>query len=504
MLTVRSTIHIASQTVPAIIPVVQGDSGRNILFTLADFTIPNGSSAYVYIEKPSGASIYNSVAIEGNSVLVELTSQSIMEAGDNYGQVRIMKDDEVVTSFEFILQVQKFRGIDATESTSEMNIFDQAVAAAAEQFQEDAEEIAAEVIESIPEDYTALSQDVTDLKQEISQMSGLSDDIKTALLQIAAKVAYIDDDGQDYYDALEAALYPPAELESISAVYTQTSTVYPSTSLDDLKTDLVVTATYSDTTTATVPSTDYTLSGTLSAGTSTVTVSYGGKTTTFEVTVSESPYTFYDYVKMTYNAGETVPAYYGIVTDIPMSSDWLMELSFKYPSQSLNTAQNILGIRYGQSGTKEFGLFITPNTSKLGYWYGNTDTTENILSLVADQLNTVVVQPVGVSSSFPTYATIKLNGTDYTTGSTATGQTWDSWLSMFQYGTSATTTSNRTDQKSIGLELGEIVIKNTSNTVLYDLKPAKYQSYYGFYDSVNDKFYYNSTYADKYTCGNWS
>ena len=165
MLTVRYTIHIASQTVPAIIPVVQGDSGRNILFTLADFTIPNGSSAYVYIEKPSGASIYNSVAIEGNSVLVELTSQSIMEAGDNYGQVRIMKDDEVVTSFEFILQVQKFRGIDATESTSEMNIFDQAVAAAAEQFQEDAEEIAAEVIESIPEDYTALSQDEPDPRQ---------------------------------------------------------------------------------------------------------------------------------------------------------------------------------------------------------------------------------------------------------------------------------------------------------------------------------------------------
>jgi Bacterial Ig-like domain (group 3). len=48
---------------------------------------------------------------------------------------------------------------------------------------------------------------------------------------------------------------------------------------------LTVTATYSASTTATV--TDYTLSGTLTEGTSTITVSYGGKTTTFSVTVTE-------------------------------------------------------------------------------------------------------------------------------------------------------------------------------------------------------------------------
>lgn len=533
MLTVRSTIEIASQASPQIIPVVQGDTGREILFTLADFTIPTGATATFYIQKPSGNAVYNTATIDGNTVLVELTAQSIIEIGDNYGQVRISKNSEVVTSFDFILLVKPFRGIEATESTTEMNIFDQAVAEAMEQIDSSLDDIVAEDYDSTStydkgeyclydgklyicstaittaeawnsSHWTAVTvgEALTDLKQEISQMSGLSSDIKDALLQIASKCAYIDDDGQDYYDALEAALYPPAELESISAVYTQSGTVYPSTSLDDLKTDLVVTAHYDDSSSETV--TSYTLSGTLTEGTSTVTVSYGGKTTTFEVTVSASPYTFYDYAAMTYNAGETVPANYGIVTDIPMSSDWIMELSFKYPSQSLNTAQNILGIRNGQYGTKEFGFFVTPSTSKLGYWYANTDTTQNITALVADQLNTIVVQPVGVSSSFPNNATIKLNNTDYSTGSTATGQTWNSWLSLFEYGTSATTTSDRTDLKSIGLQLGEIVIKTTSNTVLYDLKPAKYQSNYGFYDSVNDKFYYNSTYADKYTCGNWS
>ena len=80
-------------------------------------------------------------------------------------------------------------------------------------------------------------------------------------------------------------------LSSISAVYTQNSTiVYPTTSLDSLKDNLVVTATYSDGSTSTV--TDYNLSGTLSVGTSQITVTYSDKTTTFDVNVTESTNTY--------------------------------------------------------------------------------------------------------------------------------------------------------------------------------------------------------------------
>lgn len=127
-------------------------------------------------------------------------------------------------------------------------------------------------------DYNALDN--------IPEVEGLSEEAKQALLQLAQKVAYIDDQGQTYYQALYNALYPPEELVSISAIYTQSGTVYDTDSLDSLKTDLVVTAVYSDSSTATVPSADYTLSGTLTAGTSTITVSYSGKTTTFQVTVT--------------------------------------------------------------------------------------------------------------------------------------------------------------------------------------------------------------------------
>lgn len=197
----------------------------------------------------------------------------------------------------------------------------------------------------------------------IAEQAGLSADVKEALLQIAQKVAYIDEHGQDYYDDLYDALYAitaitlnttsislqtigatyqltattvpeggrvtwtssneavatvsstglvtsvgygsctitassgsvsascavavsQVALTSISAVYTQSGTVYEGATLDSLKSDLVVTASWSDSTTSTVASTDYTLSGILEVGTSIITVSYGGKTDTFNVAVT--------------------------------------------------------------------------------------------------------------------------------------------------------------------------------------------------------------------------
>ena len=76
------------------------------------------------------------------------------------------------------------------------------------------------------------------------------------------------------------------EPASISAVFTQGSAkFYEGDPLDGLKQYLVVTASYTGGSTETIPGTDYTLSGTLTAGTSTITVTYGGKTTTFTVSV---------------------------------------------------------------------------------------------------------------------------------------------------------------------------------------------------------------------------
>lgn len=147
---------------------------------------------------------------------------------------------------------------------------------------------------------------------------GVSEALKVALLQLADKVAYIDEDGQDYYDALNSALYPPANLVSISAVYTQSGTVYNTDTLDSLKSDLVVTAHYDNGTSAVV--TTYTLSGTLTPGTSVVAVVYGGKTTTFNVTVTRYDTSIYswDFTQSLVDAKQGATA---VLSDATRSSD---------------------------------------------------------------------------------------------------------------------------------------------------------------------------------------
>lgn len=178
MLTVRSTINIAGQTVPQIIPVVQGDTGRAILFTLADFTIPAGATATYYVQKPSGEAVYNNATIDGNNVLVELTAQSIIEKGDNYGQVRITVGEEVVTSFDFILLVKEFRGIDAVQSLTEMNIFDKAV----EQASEAIDEVKTDALEAIDDAKDEAIEEVTsnfDLKLDASSTKGVQNQVIT-------------------------------------------------------------------------------------------------------------------------------------------------------------------------------------------------------------------------------------------------------------------------------------------------------------------------------------
>lgn len=125
---------------------------------------------------------------------------------------------------------------------------------------------------------------------ENAPAQGLTEDMKQALLQIARKVAYIDDQGQTYYDDLYDAFYPPKTVVLITAVFEQGSTViYDDTALNDLKQYLTVTAKYDDNTTAILADSAYTLSGLLEAGTSTVTVAYNGLTTTFTVNVTARP-----------------------------------------------------------------------------------------------------------------------------------------------------------------------------------------------------------------------
>jgi uncharacterized protein YjdB len=123
-------------------------------------------------------------------------------------------------------------------------------------------------------------EDITELQER--EGDGFSDDAKNAILACFRSIPI----SESLYDDLYTALYPPVSLKSISAVYTQSGRIEETNELSDLIKDLVVTAHWDDGSKTTIGSAQYTLSGTLISGTSTITVSYGGKTTTFDVVVT--------------------------------------------------------------------------------------------------------------------------------------------------------------------------------------------------------------------------
>lgn len=212
----------------------------------------------------------------------------------------------------------------ATEAgTSETNAAASAAAAAAslgDVTAAKAEALAAiqtkgeETLESIPEDYTTLSNDVSSLKSDLENLDpGLSDEAKAALLACFEHVAWADDDGQNYYDALHDALYDDSAI-SITAVYDSSHTAYPWNTLDSLKPYLTVILGYQDGTSQVIS--DYTLSGALDSASSAITVAASGLSTIISVPVTIDPALLF-YVQSGYISDGTDAT--AIVTGIKLS-----------------------------------------------------------------------------------------------------------------------------------------------------------------------------------------
>jgi len=343
----------------------------------------------------------------------------------------------------------------------------------------------------------------------------ITEDIKTVLLDIAAHVAWDDANGQSRYDALEAALYPETHLVSITASYDQDHPIYDTDSLEAVITtinyDLTVVANYSDGTTETLSSSDYAISGTVEVGASVpFTVTYEGKTDTINVLILESGalptgYTKKDYIKFNANAGTNIGGRNDnnaiLIDDISLSAEYTYEFELKVPSNASSSASPLFGARTGGTGEKLFALFYTPSTTKLGYWINGTDSTTTITGVSTSAVNTIKIKPVGASTTYPDNVVIELNGTEYNTGSTSTA-TLTSYLAFFKYAISSTQVASW-DRYYYGEQYGKFVVKNGSTTV-YNFVPAYNGTYYGYYETVNSKWYPGIGSPEKILGGDWS
>ena len=135
---IMKSISVTQPGIPIKVPAVQGDSGRRIIFVMADLDIPSGSTATIYAKKPSGAEIYNSCTVSqsasgASTVTVDLTSTILGEPGEIPAQIQVTNGNDIVTTFLFFLCVQKsLISNSAIEGKDEFTALEQATQAANE------------------------------------------------------------------------------------------------------------------------------------------------------------------------------------------------------------------------------------------------------------------------------------------------------------------------------------------------------------------------------------
>ena len=333
---------VPNMSTPAVVRVSQYDVGRPLVFKVYDGTSPadlTGVTAVIEGTKKSGLGFSESGTVTDNTVTLNTTLAMTQEDGSIPAEIRFSKTGEDVGTANFILAVEKTPHADGTTDGTQ-----ETMANLETRLQAEIDDLS-DRIDDIEAGGSGLSSTEKQLILTLfSKAAYAEDDAGTAYdalenlwttttRTITYNLSHVSssnstasiENGQSYTTTLTASTdytlntvtvtmggvditstaYSSGTVsipsvtgnivitatailaaQSITATYTQTGTVYTTDSLDSLKTDLVVTANYAGGTSETVPSSDYTLSGTLTAGTSTITVSYAGLTDTFDVTVS--------------------------------------------------------------------------------------------------------------------------------------------------------------------------------------------------------------------------
>ena len=108
-----------SRQTPPVVEVVQYNTIISLEFFLSDFVPPAGCTARIFVQKPSGHTVFNDCALVGTQVTVQPTTQMFAEPGKNPAQIIIFQGEKMQASFSFVFAVYENLAADAEESTDE-------------------------------------------------------------------------------------------------------------------------------------------------------------------------------------------------------------------------------------------------------------------------------------------------------------------------------------------------------------------------------------------------
>ncbi len=260
----------------------------------------------------------------------------------------------------------------------------------------------------------------------------------------------------------------------INAVYTQSRTVYTDDDLDSLKDDTVVTATFSNGSTSVISSSEYNLSGTLTAGTSTITVSYKTVTTTFNVLVSASVPSGYTRLKYVESSGSQ---YVNIGVNESQVKSAVYKFSVTNESSTLNGSHILSSANMFFPLPKiyyeERQIFYARGGSSGGFVYNWSEGSQYVIDAWLTEGDSCYINGTLAASNM------------YQGSSSSASNAF----TVFTYGGNPTAEKYR----FVG-RLYEMKIYNSSGDLIRNLIPAKNSSNVaGLYDVIGSTFYTSAT-----------
>lgn len=128
---IQRNIFVTRKDLVTVIHYPQGSNAVPVYIRIADWEIPSGASARIYMKKPSGLEIYNDAEISGNIVQITMTTQMTAEAGDAHASIQITKGENILNSFCLLFHIESTPISDnAVESKDEFTALENLVAEA--------------------------------------------------------------------------------------------------------------------------------------------------------------------------------------------------------------------------------------------------------------------------------------------------------------------------------------------------------------------------------------
>lgn len=378
----------------------QYDVGREAIINLVngstEYEIPSGATVTLVATKPSGLGFTQNCTFEGNQITVVCTAEMTDEAGRFPCELRIVQGSTILGTANITFNVERSPHPEGTTDGT---------------------------AESILNDITVAYNHAMD---QIENAGGLTVAIKNALLNCFQKVAWIDEHGQDYYDALADELFAVTGItlnsstllfNSIGGTQQLTASLIPSTST------ATVTWSSSDPTVASVSSSGLVTS--VANGSATITASVGSVSAACSVTVSVATVTSISAVLNasghTFYVGDPVDDIKPYLTVTATYSDSTTQTvpsgSYTLSGTLSQVGANTITVSYESVTTTVSVTCATAELSYISAVYTQSGTVYDTDSL--DSLKTDLV----VTAHYSDSTTSTVASTDYTLSGTLTGGT---------------------------------------------------------------------------------